>query len=62
MAWWWTQIYLMYKRVKGILEASALDVDEMLCPKEYWFDDALLKEWFDSRKAEQKRRMQEDAP
>jgi hypothetical protein len=39
----------MYARVKGIIEAAGLDPEKMVAPKEIWFDDKALEEWFDSR-------------
>jgi hypothetical protein len=40
----------LYRQVKGILEASALDFEKMVAPKEYWFNSDLLDEWFESRR------------
>jgi hypothetical protein len=39
----------MYQRVKGIMEAAGLDPEKMMAPKNVWFDDKRLEEWYDSR-------------
>lgn len=40
----------MYRQVKGILEASALDHEKMVAPKEYWFNQQELDAWYESRR------------
>jgi hypothetical protein len=45
----------MYKRVKSILEAAALDPERLVAPKDIWFDNAELERWFESRREIQPR-------
>ncbi len=40
----------MNARVKGIYESAALDPEKMPAPKEFWFDDKALDEWYDLRR------------
>ncbi len=40
----------MNVRVKSIFEAAALDPEKLPAPKEFWFDDKLLDEWYDVRR------------
>jgi hypothetical protein len=36
--------------VQNIRESAAFDKGKMTPPKEWWFDDDLLAEWYESRK------------
>ncbi len=42
---------MMHARVKGIYEAAAMDLEKLPAPKEFWFDDKLLDEWYEARRA-----------
>lgn len=59
--WWQTQAHLMYRRIKSVHESAAMDVDELTAPKDIWFDEKLLKEWYDNRKAERNRRLESES-
>ncbi len=41
----------MYSQVKGIYEAAALDPEKLPAPKEFWFDEKSLNEWYEQRRA-----------
>lgn len=40
------------------MESAGLDPEQLAPPKEYWFDEAELKRWFEERKQLAKELMQ----
>ena len=50
--WWWSQIAYHERRLEGIAELAALDKNQELPPKSFWFSGARkeLDAWIDERK------------
>ena len=50
LPWKWNMGLLMAKRVETIIANSAYDPDQLVAPREYWFDEEALKDWYDDRR------------
>lgn len=48
LPWHWTKMLEYGDYIKGIYEATALDPEGLVAPKELWFT-AELKDWYKSR-------------
>lgn len=40
----------MYRKMKSVMEAAALDPERLSAPKSIWFDDEELEKWFKERR------------
>lgn len=60
-AWWWSRVALMEERIRGIYEASALDPERLVAPRELWptSRDEELKAFYADRERLRKQRDQE---
>ena len=39
----------MAKRVQAILENAAFDIERLVAPREFWFDEEELDKWYEDR-------------
>lgn len=49
LPWHWNVALQIAKQVETIIANSAYDADNLVAPKEIWFDHEELKRWYDDR-------------
>jgi len=49
LPWHWNLALLMCNRIETIIANAASDPDGLVAPKELWFSEDELKDWYDDR-------------